>query len=186
MRVRIPSVTPNNFIGVIMKEILAVIAVGSALGMAGFLTEDKKYTVVSCTAEYSKYWVAEYSESGIDFEGNFYSDYWEEVASDSNTLVTVNGELYLPKNPMFGYYKAKYGYFVPDNPPSKYNYNFNTGTEIDVFRDKTDSSFKAYVVREEDSREIPFSYSKYPNCLEAIDTVVNVKTWYGIPSHFKF
>jgi len=169
-----------------MKEILAVIALGSALGLAGFITEDKEYRVVSCTAEYSKYWVAEYSESGIDFEGNFYSDYWEEVASDPNTLVTVNGSLYLPKNPTFGYYKGKYGYFIPNNPPSRYNYNFNTGSEFDGFKIKTDSSFKAYAIGEEDSREISFSYSKYPKCLDAVDTVVSVGTWYGIPSHFKF
>jgi len=116
-------------------SIAIVILSTSILGLAGFLTEDKQYKVVSCTAEFSKYWVAEYSESGIDFDGSPYFESWEEQASDYRTVVTVNGSIY--RKPQFAYYKSEHGYYVPKSAPQRYNYNFNTGTEFDGFKIKT-------------------------------------------------
>tara|TARA_Y100001973_G_scaffold46662_1_gene69541 strand:+ start:194 stop:703 length:510 start_codon:yes stop_codon:yes gene_type:complete len=169
-----------------MKEILSVAGLVAIIGLAGFTSKDRQYEVVSCTAEYSKFWVAEYSDSGIDFDGNPWSEYWEEVASDPNTVVTVNGNLYHPKNAAFSYYRSEHGYFVPKNPPQRYNYNFDTGYEFDGFKIKTKTDFKAYIVSGEDSTEISFWHSDYKKCVKSIDTVVTIGTWYGIAHRFKF
>jgi len=169
-----------------MKEILSVAGLVTIVGLAGFLTEDKQYEVVSCTTEYSKFWVAEYSDSGIDFDGNPWSEYWEEVASDTNTVITVNGSLYHPRNPNFVYYMSEYGYFIPKDPPQRYNYNFDTGYKFDGFKVKINTEFKSYLVSEEDSTEISFRHSDYEKCVESLDTVVTVGTWYGYAHRFKF
>lgn len=165
-------------------SIALVVASTITIIAAGYLTEDAQYKILSCNAEYSKYWVAEFSESGIDAYGDFYSESWEEVVTEPRTIVTINGNVYRPE---YAHYLTEYGYYVSDNPSKPRNKRLERSYEFDRYKLKHDYRIEAILISVEgESYDLSIPVDEYKKCISSLDRVLTVSTWYTLPSSIKF
>jgi hypothetical protein len=157
----------------ISKEALLIasgVVLTSSLIWLGFGTA--KYEIDICESIVSKYVTADFSEleTGIDTEGNFYSEwvYWTEDASEVYTEAVVN-EL-----PVY-----------PPMPP--HNKDMKRWSDFDRFNFNTSTKLKVGGFNYESRTEFTESISSVQSCLEKLGTYVDVNTWYTITygSEFK-
>lgn len=147
----------NKLLAIFLSVLLGVLV------WFGFDVEE--YQVDVCRSTVSKYVTAEFSEivSGIDFEGNFYTeiDSWSDQASDVFTETVVNEIIVYPP--------------MPDHDKT-----LSREVNFDNFRFHTDKKFTVEAFNVESRTSFDDDISKAGACIKNLDTYVDVKTWWTI------
>ena len=149
----------------------------------GYGTQEEE--IINCTVQASYYITAEYSESypsvGFDANGNMATtietDYWSEIASDVNSVITINGEIIEVRGKSAGYTKERWGVPVMGSP----NQQMKNG-DFDRFKNHYDVKLTIETWNDEDQERTNFTEPTAKNvaCIENVDSIIDVKTWYGI------
>jgi len=162
------------------KVVIIVVLLSIAIFFYGFDSKDS--LVKRCDSTYSKYVVANYSETtmAIDMDGNVYSDYdsWTEPASDVFRVITVNGVLN-GQSDVFEVIKNG-DYYLPKNMPP-HDQAMKRERDFDNFSFLSKSNLEIYIYSENgghDKFNEPISDTSL--CISKIDQYVVVKTWYSI------
>ncbi len=137
-------------------------------------------TITQCKSTVTRYVTAEFSEliSGIDFEGNFYTeiDDWSEDASLKFTVKSIDGD-FDSGNYDFDITESN-GYFLPPMP--KHDKSMQSEPNFDMFRFHNDTNLNVSTYSENgwDSFNEPVRYSS--SCISKLQTEITVKEWYFI------
>lgn len=158
---------------------LAVIAI-LILVVLGF--DKRTATLEDCWGSVSTYVTAEFSEMSteVDSEGNLYTDWdhWSEPASVVNKVVTHNGTLF-SINGNFTTKESAGTWYPPI--PDKWDV-MRKDASFDDFKNHIDATLRVHV-REHVSGEksdIGQNVRKANSCIERLDSIIIVSTWYGI------
>jgi hypothetical protein len=156
---------------------MCIIALVILIPLGFFVTPSEAHVLTRIETENVKYWEANYSEYTYDvIEGDWYTEYWEEMASEVYSINTVYSELY-------GYeFYNKYPQDIPDAleapTPNKWAMPTKHLDHI-VLRNRTDIKcwYDTDDGQEDFNRISMNEYSKYKKMIG--DTVM-VGTWFGI------
>jgi len=147
------------------KKILIASSVVGFAAFVGLGFNTTSYQIDTCTSKVSKYVTAEYSEleTGIDMNGDFYSEtnYWSEPASEVFIEVVTNSTPVYP-------------------PMPAHDTSMRRESDFDNFKFHTDASLTVSGFDEEGRTVFTENISKATSCLNKLDAVVEVKTWYTI------
>lgn len=130
-----------------------------------------------CSAVHKKWVNAEYFETStsIDFDGNLstQTDFWDEPASETWEVTTLNGVLQseslpgLSKIDSFGIYRVSK--YPPHDLSMKHDFDFDRFSFQEVLAVKVHTSADYFSTNAD----------KYLSCVEKIGQIIMVKTWYG-------
>ena len=123
------------------------------------------YQIDICKSTVTKYVTAEFSEleTGIDFEGNFYSEInnWSERTSDVYTETVINETPIWP--------------LMPEHDKS-----FSYESNFDNFRFHTYTKLTIEAFNNIERTVFSDDITKVEGCLNKLDQYVEVKTWWSI------
>jgi len=163
------------------KELIIGISLGVlflAIIMFGF--NKHQTTIDSYSTEFSTYVLAKYSqtESGIDFDGSYYSEtnYWDEQVSVEWSISTVKGDVIEYNCPfdLIDGYTCKTPEITIEHPKGSDFDNYQEVRSIKYYVDYGDGDFST-VDKEE-----------YNVAILKIGKYVTVKTWYGNAYGFEY
>jgi len=152
----------KNYIKV-NKYFLLGLVVAAIIVASGF--SHKMYKINQCNSTVTKYVTAEFSETtyGMDFEGNPTSDtsYWSEPASEVNSISVYDS--------------------MPEYPPMPiHDTSANRDSDFDNFKFHTDAKTDVYASIPGETTHFSVDINKAASCLNKLDDVAIVKTWYTI------
>ena len=168
-------------------ETIKVVAIGLALVVSGaiivggFSTSDA--IVTQCKVIVSKYVTAEFSSTSVvvDAEGNTSTDvdFWSEIASDVHMTTTVDGRLHSINADVEVYTNAS-GYFYTAIP--NWDKSASRDIDFDEFKKHTDMELtvSVYDITAEEYDYFTDSIIWNSKCIDMLQSMVAVKTWYGI------
>lgn len=74
-----------------MKDILKILVIIPIITLISCSKKIEKVNLVRYESTYASWWIAEYSKTSIDYDGDLYLDSWEEQISDVEYTYVENG-----------------------------------------------------------------------------------------------